>query len=351
MGKLNKRQLSILEFIRNNKKASNKELKEHLSGSFDNVSRVTIIRDLDALIKNGLISKFGCGRNVTYAEKIKTPLLRYVDIEEYFKKSPDERTLAYTSFNFNIFKHWPDIFTKEELSKLHKLNGQYRKKIKKFSPLALKKEIERLTIELSWKSSQIEGNTYSLIDTEVLIKENKEANGHTKEEAVMILNHKQALRYIFENPEKFKRLTINKIDDIHQLIVKDLGITKGYRQRLVGIVGTKFRPLDNQHQIREAMEKTIGLINKTAEPFLKALIALLILAYIQPFEDGNKRTSRLMANAVLVAHQICPLSFRSINESDYKKAIIVFYEQNSARFFKELFIRQFEFAVNNYFLI
>jgi Fic family protein len=74
-----------------------------------------------------------------------------------------------------------------------------------------------------------------------------------------------------------------------------------------------------------------------------------MIFYIQPFEDGNKRTARIIANAVLLANNVCPISYRSVDETDYKKAAVLFYEQNSARFFKQLFVEQFKFAVDNYF--
>ena len=205
-------------------------------------------------------------------------------------------------------------------------------------------------MELSWKSSQIEGNTYSLIDTEILIKENKEAEGHKREEAVMILNHKKALDYILENRKDFKNLNLRKIEDVHGFLVEGSGVAKGLRKKAVGITGTKYRPLDNEYQIKEAMEKMIEFANKKlTDQFSRAIFTTLMISYIQPFEDGNKRASRLLGNAVLLSGDICPLSYRSINEADYKKAVIIFYEQNSARFFKELFIEQFKFAVSNYF--
>src|SRR3989344_9297823 len=105
-------------------------------------------------------------------------ILDYFDVEEYFKKGPDERMVAFECFNFEIVIQLKDIFIKKELENLKMLNNDYKKRVKKLSPTILKKEFERLTIELSWKSSQIEGNTYSLIDTEILIKEHKEAEGH-----------------------------------------------------------------------------------------------------------------------------------------------------------------------------
>ncbi|KKT21106.1 MAG: Fic family protein [Parcubacteria group bacterium GW2011_GWB1_43_8] len=351
MEKFTKREFNILEFIRKNKKAGNAEIANYLASISAGTSRITIIRSINALIKAGLVERKGEGRSVYYEEKSASPLLAYFDIEEYFKKSPDERSLALERFNFGIFDNLGGIFSKGELDELKNLNDNYEKRIKNLTPAIIKKEFERLTVELSWKSSQIEGNTYSLIDTEILIKENKEAEGHKKEEAIMILNHKKALDYIINNRNEFKNLTLRKIEDIHGLIVDGLSVAKGLRKKPVGITGTKYKPLDNEYQIREMMEKTVEVANKKlADPFSKAIFTMLMISYIQPFEDGNKRTSRLLGNAILLAGNACPLSYRSVNEADYKKAVILFYEQNSARFFKELFIEQFKFAVSNYFL-
>lgn len=351
MEKLTKRESDILEFIKKNKNAGNAEILNYLSGNFEKISRVTVVRDINNIISAGFIERVGEGRNVYYKEKIATPLLAYFDQEEYFKKSPDERETTYERFNFDIFDGLGDLFSERELEELKSLNGAYLERIKKLPPTIIKKEFERLTIELSWKSSQIEGNTYSLIDTEILIKDHKEAEGHKKEEAIMILNHKKALDHILDRRNDFKEITVKKIEEIHSLIVNELSVTKGLRKKAVGVVGTRYKPLDNEYQVREAMEKTIDIVNKKLEdPFSKAFAAILMISYIQPFEDGNKRTGRLLGNAVLLANDICPLSYRSINEADYKKATLLFYEQNSARFFKELFVEQFKFSVDNYFL-
>ncbi|MFH1956505.1 MAG: Fic family protein [Patescibacteria group bacterium] len=352
MQKLTKRQLDILNFIRENEKTGNQSIRAIIAKKFGDISRITVVRDLEALLQAGLIKKEGRGRNVVYLEAVNNKLLRFVDPEIYFKKGPDERDVAFPNFNFAVIDLLKkDIFSKEEIKNLEKINSAYQKRIKKLSQQELEREWERLTIELSWKSSRIEGNTYSLIDTEVLIKENKEAKGHKKEEAAMIINHKKTLDYIFANPKKFKKISLREIENLHSLIVKNLPVKTGLRKKLVGIVGTRYRPLDNYYQVREAMEKTIKAVNNSKDPFSKALAAILLISYIQPFEDGNKRTARLLGNALLYAHSACPLSFRSVNESDYKKAVIIFYEQMSARFFKELFVEQFKFAVDNYFLV
>ncbi|MEI7620287.1 MAG: Fic family protein [Candidatus Falkowbacteria bacterium] len=350
MIKLNQRQQLILGFIRKNKRAQNQAIKEYLEKEIkEDISRVTVVRDLDILLKNKLILKSGRGRDVSYSELLVNELSAYFDVSEYFKKEVDDREIKYDRFNIDIFKNLNNLFNESELASLDKLNDNYLMRVKKLSPVIIKKEVERLIIELSWKSSQIEGNTYSLLDTEILINEHKEAEGHQHSEALMILNHKKALDHIFSGKDEFKKLSLGQIEGIHGLIIKGLGVKSGIRKSLVGITGTKYRPLDNQHQIRECLEKMIKVINNTKHPLEKALIINIMIAYIQPFEDGNKRTSRLLANAVLIGHSYCPLSFRSINEGDYKKAIILFYEQNSSLYFKELFMEQFKFSIDNYF--
>ena len=346
---LNKRQSKILEFINNKQTASRFEIEEFINQTYDNVSKVTIIRDLDLLYKNKLIDRTGKARNVKYVSLIKNEILKPYNVEEYFIQNPDDRKVKYEQFNFGVFDNLHSIFSTNELADLEQINQIYRKNIGSLSPITLKKEFERLLIELSWKSSQIEGNTYSLIDTEVLIKNNIQAEGHKREEAVMIINHKKALEYIFENQTYFQDLTLRKIEELHEILTAGMNISRGMRTSPVGIVGTNYKPLTNQHQIREAMEKLVELINKTSSIIEKALIAVIMISYIQPFEDGNKRTGRILANAILYSYGYCPLSYRSVKDTDYKKAVIIFYENNSLDYFKRIFAEQFKFAVEKYF--
>ena len=349
MKQLSKRQQYILDYLSDYELANRLDIEGYIKNFEDKASKQTILRDLNTLISQNLIKKSGSTKNTTYSLVNSSDLLKDIDVYKYFQKDVDERTVKFPNFNFKIFNDLQNIFSKEEISNLEKTNALYQGKIKTYPATVMKKEYERLLIELSWKSSKIEGNTYSLLDTEILIKENAEAKGHQKEEAIMILNHKNALEFIFNNKDYFKDITLAKIEELHRLLVKDLDVNFGLRERPVGIVGTNYKPLSNKLQIKEAVKKLVECIRRTPNIIEKALITVLMISYIQPFEDGNKRTGRILANAILYANNYCPISYRSVSEIEYKKAVVIFYETNSLSYFKDMFVEQFKFAVEKYF--
>lgn len=345
---LNKRQDALLDFIEKQESVSIAQLFEHIQKIMGDTTRITISRDLEKILGLGFIQRNGAGRSVRYEISEHYAVVKRIDAEEYFSLESDQRKIQ-SRFNNAIFLQLHDIFTDDEKRRLTEFNEVYRKKMKMIPLDALKKETERLNIDFSWKSAKIEGNTYSLLETEQLIKNQKQAEGHSQEEATMILNHKKALEYIDANKNDFKELSLRKIENIHALIIDEIGVTKNIRKTLVRITGTNYTPLDNEFQIREALEQACVTVNAIENVFEKGVIIMLLIAYIQPFVDGNKRTSRLSGNAVLQAFDCCPLSYRSMDEIEYKKAILLFYEQNNVSYFKELFLKQFKFAVENYF--
>lgn len=138
-------------------------------------------------------------------------------------------------------------------------------------PNLRQKEFERLTVELAWKSSKIEENTYTLLDTERPLKENVSAKGKTAEETKMVPNHKTALDYVLQSSEYFRQLSVSKIEEVHRLLTSGLRVASGIRQGMVGIVGTNYRPPDNGYQIKEALQYLISAVNQTENPVEKAL--------------------------------------------------------------------------------
>lgn len=338
----------ILEFLQEIPEASSSEIFESISPQ---VSYATIKRILSKLIAANLLTRKGQGKSTKYSISPAYELVFPVDLEQYFKKEIDERQIR-NSYNFKLIPEVLsicNIFTGYEIEQLEMLQRKYRLNLSQLSETAYKKELNRLAIDLSWKSSQIEGNTYSLLETERLLNEKETASGKTKEEAIMLLNHKEAIDFIIDKPDYLMPLSVSKIEDIHGILIRDLGVDKGIRKGRVGISGTNYKPLDNEYQISEALSDMCKLVNSKSNVFEKALLLLVMISYIQPFVDGNKRTARIVSNAVLLFNQHCPVSFRTVDSVDYKKAMLLFYEQNNISGFKDIFIDQFRFAVNTYF--
>ncbi|MEQ1790172.1 MAG: Fic family protein [Rickettsiales bacterium] len=347
MMELSPRQRDIIDIVSAQGNASISKIKVALR---DDVSTPTLNRDMAALLGKNYLVKSGQGRSIAYSISPFYKIFAPLTTTNYFDKDPDARGAA-TSFNHDLLSilETTDILLPIEIKHLLTLKKEYQANITGFPPILYQKELERLTIELSWKSSQIEGNTYSLLETERLFLEKEEAEGKSHEDAVMLLNHKYALNYLLEHEDIAKKMSLKLIEEIHALLIKDLGVGRNIRSRTVGITGTAYKPLDNKFQIKEALERMCALINARENGFEKALLAVVLISYIQPFEDGNKRTGRMIGNALLIACGACPLSYRSVDSMDYKKAMLLFYEQNNLVAFKKMFIEQNEFSVKNYF--
>lgn len=340
--------IEILQFLHYHPLANRTEI---MAGLTKVPSDSTMKRLLSAAVKEGNIETAGRGPATKYKLTPQAHVTMPLDLATYFDKDIDEREVQ-ESFNFDLIRDVlpkVEIFTKEELEVLNAAQMEFKKNTEGMTELEYRKEMERLGVDLSWKSSQIEGNTYSLLETERLLKDKQTASGKTKEEAIMLLNHKDALDFVLDIPDYLKELSVHRIEDIHSILTKELEVDRNIRHRRVGITGTNYRPLDNEFQIREALEDTCTLVNGKDNVFEKALLTLVLLSYIQAFVDGNKRTARITSNAILIANGYCPISFRTVDSIEYKKAMLIFYEQNNIAAFKKIFIEQFLFAVKTYF--
>ncbi len=322
-----------------------------VNGIAHKASPATVKRVLADGVHRGLVSVSGQGRATVYSITPKAHLLRTVNLDDYYAKDVDARQVQ-TGYNFALIRdEMPriEIFSDDELAFLSDCERSFRQRMRDYPKELYDKEMERLGIDLSWKSSEIEGNTYTLLETVNLLKDSVEAKGKRREEAVMLLNHKAALKAIVERPDHFRTISLARLEDVHSVLIEGLGVDRSLRHVRVGISGTNYRPLDVESQIREAVEDACALVNGKSNAYEKALLTLLLVAYIQPFVDGNKRTSRLVANAILIAHGVCPVSFRTVSADDYRAALLLFYEQNNLSAFKRIFLDQVAFAVREYF--
>lgn len=203
----------------------------------------------------------------------------------------------------------------------------------------------RLLIDLSWNSSRLEGNTYSLLETTRLLEFGEHATGKDLTDAQMILNHKSAIELLVEDATEigFNRYTIC---NLHALLSDNLLQDPGGRGRVrkfpVGIGGTVYLPLEVPQQIDECFQQLLNTAEAINDPFEQSFFALIHLPYLQPFEDVNKRVSRLAANIPFVRHNLSPLSFVDVPQKLYIDALLAVYEINRIELMRDLFIWAYE---------
>lgn len=210
---------------------------------------------------------------------------------------------------------------------------------------------QRLLIDLSYNSSRLEGNTYSMLDTTKLIEDGLTAEGKVREETVMIMNHKEAILFLVENAGDID-LNPFTVFNLHNLLSQDLLANPqacgNVRSIDVDIGGSAYKPLGNPHALKELLELILLKARKIVDPFEQSFFVLVHLAYLQAFEDVNKRTSRLACNIPFIKKNLCPLSFVDISREDYSAAMLVMYETNDTGPMLDLFIWAYRRSCNQY---
>jgi Fic family protein len=182
--------------------------------------------------------------------------------------------------------------------------------------------LEQLLIDLSWSSSRLEGNSKSLLDTKALF-ELGEQTGPLDEDTLMLLNHKSAIEFMVDAVPT-EGITVAVIVDLQAKLMRDL--LKDSRD--IGYIPSL---------LEEALNAIIDKVRHIRNPVEAAFFLWVNLAYLQPFADGNKRTSRLSANMPLLLYNCAPLSFLDVERTDYATAMLGVYEQRKVAAAAELF--------------
>ena len=214
-----------------------------------------------------------------------------------------------------------------------------------------RKILDRLLIDLSWNSSRLEGNTYSLLETKRLIERGRAAEGKEQVETQMILNHKDAIEFLVEGAEEtgFNRHTIL---NLHGLLANNLlsdpDAVGRLRQGPVGIGGSVFHPLEVPQLIEECFEQVLDTASAVTDPFEQSFFVLVQLPYLQPFDDVNKRVSRLAANIPLLKENLSPLSFIDVPREIYTEALLGVYELNRTELLRDVFLLACERSAARY---
>ncbi len=214
-----------------------------------------------------------------------------------------------------------------------------------------KEILNRLLIDLSWASSKLEGNTYTRLDTERLIAYGETAQGHDAIETQMILNHKAAIEYLVDRAAGLD-LGPATLLDLHALLsdglLSDPAASGRLRRRAVGIGGSVYLPMALPQRLEQVFSLVCATANAIADPFEQALFVMVHIPYLQPFEDVNKRVSRLAANVPLVRQNLVPLAFLDLPEQAYTDAILGIYELGRIDLMRDVFVWAYERSCQHY---
>lgn len=210
---------------------------------------------------------------------------------------------------------------------------------------------EQLMIDISWASSRLEGNTYSLLETEKLILNQEVASGKNLIETQMILNHKDAIQFLIRNRKEIQ-IDERSIKSTHALLSSNLladpGAQGALRKIPVLISGTSYSPISIPQILAEEFEVFTKKAIMIDNAFEQSLFILTFLPYLQPFEDMNKRTSRIICNIPFLKNSMIPISFKNVEQKEYLSAVLNIYEKNDISLLKKLFISSIEYSITDY---
>jgi Fic family protein len=321
----------------------------------------TLQRRLSKLMERGEVEKAGKGRATRYllsqAQKKEqfnndAPLSVQAQKTKQLLAKPfakRKKTTYNAAFLENYVPNKTKYLSENEREKLFEIgestpfnhkSGTYSKDI-----------LSRLMVDLSWNSSRLEGNTYSLLDTQRLIDLGKAAEDKPLLDAQMVLNHKDAIEFITEPSEEvgFNRYTIL---NLHALLSNNLLADPRAEGRLrtipVGIGDSAYEPLGVPQKIAEYFELLLKKVSKISNPYEQSFFILAQLPYLQAFDDVNKRVSRLAANIPLIKNQLSPLSFVDVSDKTYIDGLLGVYEFNDISILKDLYIWAYERSAHRY---
>ena len=332
-----------------------------LSGERRKVQRL-----LQALLQEGILRKEGVTRGTRYwlaAGPPSKPATGPVP-EDYPPLSPAAESLR-ADIRLPVSQRTPVPYRREfldayrpnrtfylpEPTRAHLRNLGQPKIVERTAGTYARQILERLLIDLSFNSSRLEGNTYSILDTERLVLAGQQSQGKDIKETQMILNHKGAIEYLVEEAEHIA-FNLHTIRNIHALLSENLmgDPADSGRVRIgpVGIKGTVYRPLEIPAQIEECLRQLLHTAQAIEDPFEQSFFALVHLPYLQPFMDVNKRTSRLAANIPFIRENLCPISFSGVPGDAYTDGTLVVYEFNKVELLRDVFIWAYERSCKEY---
>lgn len=336
---------AILDYLADHPAAGREDIRRHVA---PDVSGPTVWRALKRLVDEGRLEVTGKARATGYSLAGTAVVRAHLQIP-YNRRRP-------AIYNREFLDHYiPDksfYLGEEDRQRLHAAGQPVHPSLP--ANTYARRILERLLVDLSWASSHLEGNTYSILDTERLIRFGEEASGKDRKEAVMILNHKESIQYVVDN---ITDISISRSDifNLHALLadglLTDPAMAGRLRRMPVGITHSSYRPLDNQLMIEEEFDILIQKAAAISDPFEQSFFLLVQIPYLQAFEDINKRTSRIASNIPLLKADLAPMSFLTMDDSDYVDGLIGIYELNNVSLLRDVFIDAYITSAENYRVI
>jgi Fic family protein len=342
------------------------ELSEKLNKSEENLSDRTIRRYLQQLIKLGLVESQGKNKGVRYFPVIMEENRQVNNLDN------NDSSFIFSSENQIIIDQIRQPLIKRELctynidwldsyqpNQTYYLSVKQRQVLHKHGkPLIdelpagtyARKIFNHLLINLSYNSARLEGNTYSIIDTEKLLLEGKTAANKLDMETIMILNHKEAIRFLVDGINRME-INIDNIRSLHYLLADGLIQPEDagqIREMGVRISLSTYIPLEGKARITTQLNHIVSKARQIQEPYEQSFFLLVHLSYLQSFIDVNKRTARLTANIPLVRHNLVPVSFNDITIDDYNSAVISCYELNRIEPLAQLYVWSYQRSCKHY---
>lgn len=335
-------------------------LDELLKTNEITIPRRTLQRRLSSLIKKGRLTVSGKGAGSRYQL---VPISSYTELQliltpesELIQKQVNQPLKNRTSVNYN--RRFLDAYRPNETFYLPYLIREHLKKIGSHPGLEeqvagtyTRKILNHLFVDLSWNSSRLEGNTYSLLETEKLLDLGEKPENKSAKDTQMILNHKAAIEFLVDSAEDitFNRFTIL---NLHALLSDNLLSNSAacgkVRSITVDIAKTAYTPLNIPQLIEECFQQILDVACKIQDPFEQAFFIMVHLPYLQPFEDVNKRVSRLAANIPLIRKNLSPLAFIDVSEKVYIDGMLGIYELNRVELLRDVFVWAYKKSCDRY---
>lgn len=324
-------------------------------------SRRTVNRVLARLVTEGQLDKTGAGPGTRYRPLVATPSTPSAGPAPTVGRSPEAAALlsklseplgsrvpvSYErAFVDDYVPNQSVLMPRALANTLYAAGRAHRQQP---AGTVARKALEQLLIDLSWHSSRLEGNRVSLLDTKALFEQGRGDNGDP--DITMLFNHKEAIEFMVDVvPEQ--GITVPVIRNLHALLMQGLLsdplATGAIRRRIITIEGSVYYPTNVPALLEQMLEEIVSRARLVQNPIEGAFFLWLNVAYLQPFEDGNKRTSRLAANLPLLLHNCAPLSFLDVDRPDYTSAMLGVYEQRSVALAIELFEATYRRSVEKY---